>query len=101
MLNMKILDYRITSDSNQVIVSRARRNEQGEITMLEEKDGTKKESLAVIGYYGNLSKALVAIQRDYVLSNGTEIRSIKTYKETLETITNKLENKINLEEKFE
>ncbi|MGG5359373.1 hypothetical protein [Enterococcus sp. DIV0240a] len=101
MLNMKILDYRITSDSNQVIVSRARRNDQGEITMLEEKDGTKKESLAVIGYYGNLSKALVAIQRDYVLSNGTEIRSIKTYKETLETITNTLENKMNLGEKFE
>ncbi len=101
MLNMKILDYRITSDSNQVIVSRARRNEQGEISMLEEKDGTKKESLAVIGYYGNLSKALVAIQRDYVLSNGTEIRSIKAYKETLETITSTLENKMNLEEKFE
>lgn len=29
MLNMKVLDYRITSDSSQVIVNKARRNQDG------------------------------------------------------------------------
>ncbi|MFN6616219.1 hypothetical protein [Enterococcus faecalis] len=75
MLEMKILDYRITSDDKQVIVNKARRNEHGELTILTDKDGTQKESLALIGYYGNLSKALVAIERDYVLSSGKTIQT--------------------------
>ncbi|EOD7434340.1 hypothetical protein ACJQ44_001632 [Enterococcus faecalis] len=45
-----------------------------------DKDGTQKESLALIGYYGNLSKALVAIERDYVLSSGKIIQTVKEYK---------------------
>ncbi|MCU7701426.1 hypothetical protein ODV97_18130 [Enterococcus gallinarum] len=70
MIEMRVLDYRITSDDRQVIVNKARRNEHGELTILTDKDGTQKRSLALIGYYGNLSKALVAIERDYVLSSG-------------------------------
>lgn len=31
MLDMKIFDYRITSDSRQVILSKALRNEDGEL----------------------------------------------------------------------
>lgn len=101
MLKMKVLDYRITSDENQVIVNKARRNELGEITILEDKKtGEQKESLALVGYYGNLSKALVAIQRDYVLSNGKEIQTVTDYKNELESITTRLENDLNLKEKF-
>ncbi|MDU4803954.1 MAG: hypothetical protein E6X75_04325 [Enterococcus faecalis] len=54
MIEMRVLDYRITSDDRQVIVNKARRNEHGELTILTDKDGTQKESLALIGYYGNL-----------------------------------------------
>ncbi|WP_265612369.1 hypothetical protein [Enterococcus faecalis] len=75
MIEMRVLDYRITSDDKQVIVNKARRNEHGELTILTDKDGTQKESLALIGYYGNLSKALVAIERDYVLSSGKTIQT--------------------------
>lgn len=101
MLKMKVLDYRITSDENQVIVNKARRNELGEITILDDKKtGEQKESLALVGYYGNLSKALVAIQRDYVLSNSKEIQTITDYKNELESITTRLENDLNLKEKF-
>lgn len=100
MLDMKVLDYRISSDSRQVIVNKARRNENGEITISEDKDGTKKESVALVGYYGNLSKALVGIQRDYVLSNGKTIQTIEDYKNELETITKTLENKLDLREVF-
>ena len=47
MIEMKVLDYRITSDDKQVIVNKARRNEHGELTILTDKDGTEKESLAL------------------------------------------------------
>ena len=79
MIEMRVLDYRITSDDRQVIVNKARRNEHGELTILTDKDGTQKESLALIGYYGNF-KALVAIERDYVLSSGKTIQTVKEYK---------------------
>lgn len=95
MLEMTVLDYRITSDDKQVIVNKARRNECGELTMLKDKNGTEKESLALIGYYGNLSKALVAIERDCVLSGEKVIQTIKEYKNELESIHSKLKRELN------
>ncbi|MBE6171041.1 MAG: hypothetical protein E7152_15610 [Enterococcus casseliflavus] len=100
MLSMKVLDCRITSDSNQVIVNKVRRNDQGAILMITDKDGIQRESQRLVGYYGNLSKALVAIERDYVLSEGTDIQTVNEYKKELETITSTLENKLELGEKF-
>ncbi|WP_427814313.1 hypothetical protein ACQKTA_04290 [Enterococcus sp. 22-H-5-01] len=100
MLNMKTLDYRITSDSSQVIVNKARRNQDGEISILKDKEGNERESQVLVGYYSNLSKALVAIQRDYVLSDGVVVETIKDYKEALETITTTLENELDLKEEF-
>lgn len=96
---MKVLDYRITSDDKQVIVNKARRNEEGELTILT-KNGQRIESLALIGYYGNLSKALVAIERDYVLSSGKTIQTIKDYKDALESIHSKLKRELNFGEGF-
>lgn len=97
---MKTLDYRITSDSSQVIVNKARRNQDGEISILKDKEGNERESQVLVGYYSNLSKALVAIQRDYVLSDGVVVETIKDYKEALETITTTLENELDLKEEF-
>ena len=42
MIEMRVLDYRITSDDRQVIVNKARRNEHGELTILTDKDGTQR-----------------------------------------------------------
>lgn len=100
MIEMRVLDYRITSDDRQVIVNKARRNEHGELTILTDKDGTQKESLALIGYYGNLSKALVAIERDYVLSSGKTIHTVKEYKKELESIHSKLKRELDFGEEF-
>ncbi|HHZ7119353.1 TPA: hypothetical protein ACWLWM_000594 [Enterococcus faecalis] len=100
MIEMKVLDYRITSDDKQVIVNKARRNEHGELNILTDKDGAQKESLALIGYYGNLSKALVAIERDYVLSSGRAIQIVKEYKKELESIHNKLKRELDFGEEF-
>ena len=100
MIEMRVLDYRITSDDRQVIVNKARRNEHGELTILTDKDGTQKESLALIGYYGNLSKALVAIERDYVLSSGNTIQTVKEYKKELESIHSKLKRELDFGEEF-
>ncbi|EFQ17141.1 hypothetical protein [Enterococcus faecalis] len=100
MIEMRVLDYRITSDDKQVIVNKARRNEHGELTILTDKDGTQKESLALIGYYGNLSKALVAIERDYVLSSGKTIQTVNEYKKELESIHSKLKRELDFGEEF-
>ncbi len=72
MLDMKIEDYRITSDSRNIVLSKVRRDEEGNIRYTE----TKEESRADIGYFQTVSSCLKAIQRDYVLS---EERTIKKY----------------------
>lgn len=100
MLDMKVLDYRITSDPRQVILSKARRNEVGELYELKNPKGELEEARTVLGYYSNLSKALIGLQRDYVLHGDKPINDIKTYKEELETITKACEDRLNMGEPF-
>lgn len=100
MLNMKVLDYRITSDARQVIVSRAKRNDQGELYSLTNSKGVTEEAQSVVGYYGNLSKALVAIQRDHILGGAKELTTVKEYREELENITRACEDALDLYEEI-
>lgn len=102
MLDMRVEDYRISSDGNQVIVERARWTDSGEISMLtDNKTGEKFESRSLVGYYQNLSKALVGIQRDWVLSNnGHSIKTIQDYKKAIDDITKAFEESIGLGEEF-
>ena len=101
MLNMKVLDYRIKSGENQITVTKVRRNDKGEIsTTIDTKTGEAAESTSIVGYYGNLSRALVAIQRDYVYTGKDDIQTVKDYRKSLETITRTLENDLDLKEDF-
>lgn len=102
MLDMRVEDYRISSDGNQVIVEKARRIDSGEISMLtDKKTGEKFESRSLVGYYQNLSKALVGIQRDWVLSNnGHSIKTIQDYKKAIDDITKAFEESVSLGEEF-
>lgn len=100
MLDMQVKDYRITSDARQVILSRAIRNEAGELYKRKSPQGEMEEARSVIGYYSNLSKALVGLQRDYVLHGSKAIKDIKTYKEELETITKACEDRLRIDEPF-
>ena len=102
MLDMHVEDYRISSDGNQVIVEKARRTDSGEISMLtDKKTGEKFESRSIVGYYQNLSKALIGIQRDWVLSNnGHSIKTIQDYKKAIDDITKAFEESIGLGEEF-
>lgn len=102
MLDMRVEDYRISSDGNQVIVERARWTDSGEISMLtDKKTGEKFESRSLVGYYQNLSKALVGVQRDWVLSNnGHSIKTIQDYKKAIDDITKAFEESVNLGEEF-
>lgn len=102
MLDMRVEDYRISSDGNQVIVEKARRADSGEISMLtDKKTGEKFESRSLVGYYQNLSKALVGIQRDWVLSNnGHSIKTIQDYKKAIDDITKAFEESVSLGEEF-
>lgn len=102
MLDIRVEDYRISSDGNQVIVERARRADSGEISVLtDKKTGEKFESRSLVGYYQNLSKALVGIQRDWVLSNnGHSIKTIQDYNKAIDNITKAFEESVNLGEEF-
>ena len=97
MLDMKIEDYRITSDSRQITLSKVRRDEEGNIRYIENSEGQKEESRVDIGYYQTLSMYLRAIQRDYTQSEGTVIKSIIEYKKALERITRHFENECEIE----
>ena len=97
MLDMRGEDYRISSDGNQVIVEKARRTDSGDISILtDKKTGEKLESRSIVGYYRNLSKALVGIQSDYLLSEGTVIKTIQDYRKTIDDITKAFHNHIGL-----
>lgn len=101
MLDMRVEDYRISSDSNQVIVEKARRTGSGEISMLtDSKTGEEFESRSIVGYYQNLSKAIRGIQLDYVLSGKVVIKTIQEYKKAIDDITKAFEESIDLGEEF-
>lgn len=100
MLDMKVLDYRITSDPRQVILSRAIRNDKGKLYDRKNPKGELEEARTVLGYYSNLSKALIGIQRDYVLHGGNTIKTIQEYRKELETITKACEDRLNMGEPF-
>lgn len=97
MLDMKIEDYRIISDSRQITLSKVRRDEEGNIRYIENSEGQNEESRVDIGYYQTLSMCLRAIQRDYTQSEGTVIKSIIEYKKALERITRHFENECEIE----
>lgn len=101
MLDMRVEDYRISSDGNQVIVEKARRTDSGDISILtDKKTGEKFESRSIVGYYRNLSKALVGIQSDYLLSEGTVIKTIQDFRKAIDDITKAFEESIGLGEEF-
>lgn len=101
MLDMKVLDYRITSDPRQVILSKARRNEEGELYELKNPKGELEEARTVLGYYSNLSKALIGLQRDYVLHGEKTINTIQEYRKELQKITNEFEDALKFNELFD
>lgn len=97
MLNMKVLDYRITSDADNVTVRRVVRNEKGEV--LYDKKG--KERTSLIGYQVNLTKALHMIQHHWVLGgNGKDVTTIREYQEAIEEITEIAKRELDLDESF-
>lgn len=93
MLNMKVLDYRIGSNSNQVTVSKVRRDEKG--TVIQNAEGV--EVTADVGYYPSLDIALRGIQKHYTLSEGTDIQTIKDYAKALSEVQEAFRIELGLE----
>lgn len=101
MLDMRVEDYRISSDANQVIVEKVRRTDSGEISILtDKKTGEKFESTSVIGYYQTLPKALRGIQRDYLLAGDVVIKTIQDYANAVKDITEAFEESLGLVEEI-
>ena len=96
MINMNVKDYRITSDERNIIVNKLRRDEQGDVRIVTDKDGTERESMAFVGYYGTLETALTGIVRDYTLSDEVTIKNVRDYKKACEDIVSAFKKEIEL-----
>ncbi|WP_251869169.1 hypothetical protein [Enterococcus italicus] len=75
MLSLKFLDYRVTNDQNQFVLSKVRKTESGQISI--NKDGN--ENLNVMGYYDLTKPKLVlrAIENDLIFNGQEELTSLK------------------------
>lgn len=75
MLSLKFLDYRVTNDQNQFVLSKVRKTESGQISI--NKDGN--ENLNVMGYYDLNKPKLVlrAIENDLIFNGQEELTSLK------------------------
>lgn len=89
-LNLTFLDYRITNDDKQFILSRVRRTEQGKISL----DKQGNENLNVMGYY-DLNKpnhVLRAIENDYIFNSEEELTTLKAVRARCEEVVALLED---------
>jgi hypothetical protein len=94
MLNMKVLDYRITSDANQVTVNKVSRDENERISMTKDKDENVVEATSTVGWYPDLETAIKGIRKHYTLSSGTDIRTIADYRKALQEVEEAFENEL-------
>ena len=87
MLNMKVLNYSITSDASSISVSRTKISEE-----------TGKEGQVLVGHYPTLELALRGIQRHYTMAEGTNIQSIKDYRKAFQDLHKAFQIELELEE---
>ena len=89
---MRVGDYIIKSDDNNVTVTKAVRDESGEVKT----DKSGSEVTTLVGYYRDLERALSGIQKHYVYASDEEIRTIDEYKQKLNEITEQFKQQIKL-----
>ena len=95
MIMLKLLDYRITNDSNNIIVGKLRYTVDGEISY----DKNGNENINVIGYYNfnNLEGVLSAIENDYVFNTDlifTDLEQVRTRVMAIKTLLNEVNTKL-------
>ena len=92
---LKLLDYRITNDSNNIIVGKLRYTVDGEISY----DKNGNENINVIGYYNfnNLEGVLSAIENDYVFNTDlifTDLEQVRTRVMAIKTLLDEVNTKL-------
>lgn len=92
MINMRVSDYAIKSDDNNVTVTKVLRDDKGNLKV----DKNGKEVTSLVGYYRDLEKALSGIQKHYVYASDDEIKTIDEYKQKLNEITEQFKQQIKL-----
>lgn len=92
MLNMKVSDYIIKSDDNNVTVTKLVRDDKKEIKI----DKNGNEVTTLVGYYRDLERALSAIQKNYVYASEDEIKTIDEYRNKLNEVTQYFKDQIKL-----
>lgn len=98
-LRLNVLDYRLKNDSYQVILSKVKRDEEGNIKYKQE-NGVTKEDVKTISYHKNVSMALSAIARDHVFTCDKEITTLKEYADELKHIKTEFDKALKLKELF-
>ncbi len=90
MLNMKVEDYRITSDTNGIMVNRVKRDEENNIIMsINRYTKKEEESVDLVGYYPTIEVATRGIVRHYTNSDlSGEITTLKEFEEAVRHIVN-------------
>lgn len=89
---MRVNNYIVKSDDNNVTVFKAVLDEQGNTKT----DKNGNEVTTLVGYYRDLERALVGIQKHYVYASDEEIRTIDEYKNKLNEITQQFKQQIKL-----
>lgn len=89
MIKLKFRDYRVTNDSNQIILSKVIRTADGAFSI--RKDG--EEARRTLGYFA-LDKpkhVLKAIERDMIYNGETDITSIKELSQHVNALIDRLD----------
>lgn len=92
MLNMRVNDYIIKSDDNNVTVTKTIRDEQGNVRT----DKNGNEATTLVGYYRDLERAMAGIQKNYVYASDEEIKTIDEYRNKLDEVTQYFKDQIKL-----
>lgn len=100
MLNMKVEDYRITSDTNGIMVNRVKRDEENNIIMsINRYTKKEEESVDLVGYYPTIEVATRGIVRHYTNSDlSGEITTLKEFEEAVRHIVSAFNSELSTSE---
>jgi hypothetical protein len=89
-IRLNLLDYRITNDSHQLILSKVRKTESGELSV----DKNGNENLNTLGYYSfeRPDRLLLALENDYIFNGEEELTSLKAVRERCVEVVELLED---------
>lgn len=91
---MKVDDYRITSDDNNITVTKVLRDDVGNIKVRQTPKGDFIENSKLIGYYQTLEKALQGVIKHHVFAGDKVIRTMVEYLKECQSMSEKCKKQL-------